>query len=530
MTRRATGVSWEPFAHFPNSNAWESAVLLLLHIVCRRIEAVVRTLGWRRRGKALAIAFAALVTLLNVSSPNASVPEANDTVSAWFEAFKLSATDEELYRFLYSMPKGGDLHNHSSGSIRSEWLYDMTLAQEANGYRYYTRVRINNCRPYGSNAFGESPYFLMFVNIQASRYDQLNDCEKSEYLALTDLSPQQKQAWMDSLRLDKPHEGRDEFFQTHWQRMGDLYFNPHIAADALVKNMQVFADEGLLYLESMIGVLGFITPMGEPIDADAVADMYRQRLQDADALATGVEVRLQVAILRFLPDAEDHLRYLYKFVARNADLFVSVNMVGREDNDKGYPARFLETLRELRRHHHNVRLSIHAGEVDEPNNHIRDTLLLGADRIGHGVNLITDPDTMLLMRHGPYLVEINLISNLLLEYMGSFEEHPFPEYLRTGIPVALSTDDRGMWDSNLTDEFFVAVKAFNLSWNELLQLSRNSLMHSFAPEPMKAALLQRFGVNASRFSEQILDAPQTTLSDEAKSYGFICRQYSMCAW
>jgi adenosine deaminase CECR1 len=51
-------------------------------------------------------------------------------------------------------------------------------------------------------------------------------------------------------------------------------------------------------------------------------------------------VRLQVAILRFLPDAEEHLRYLYDFVARNSDLFVAVNMVGREDNDKGYPLRF----------------------------------------------------------------------------------------------------------------------------------------------------------------------------------------------
>jgi hypothetical protein len=46
---------------------------------------------------------------------------------------------------------------------------------------------------------------------------------------------------------------------------------------------------------------------------------------------------------------------------------------------------------------------------------------------------------MLLMRHGPYLVEINLISNLLLEYINDYSEHPFPEYLRTGIPVALSS-------------------------------------------------------------------------------------------
>ena len=42
----------------------------------------------------------------------------------------------------------------------------------------------------------------------------------------------------------------------------------------------------------------------------------------------------------------------------------------------------------------------HGGEVDEPNRHVRDTLLLGATRIGHGTNLITDPDTLLLMRTG----------------------------------------------------------------------------------------------------------------------------------
>jgi adenosine deaminase CECR1 len=113
--------------------------------------------------------------------------------------------------------------------------------------------------------------------------------------------------------------------------------------------------------------------------------------------------------------------------------------------------------------------------VDEPNSHVRDTLLLGADRIGHGVNLITDPDTMRLMRHGPYLVEINLVSNLLLEYVSDYSEHPFPEYLRTGIPVALSTDDRGMWDSNLTDEFFVAVQGVQPELGRTGDAVRNSL-------------------------------------------------------
>lgn len=477
----------------------------------------------------LLIVFACMVAALFFPAlAGASLPSPGKTVEQWFEAFKESATDEELYRFLYAMPKGGDLHNHLSGSVLDDWTYRLAVDQSRHGYIFYTRVRINNCRPYGGNAFGSDPYLLLFVTLQQSSYDLLSDCEKSEFKPLTELDAQERSAWVNSMVLDKPHEGRDEFFQTHWQRMGDLYANPFYAADALVQNMQAFGREGVRYLESMVGVLGFKRADGSIYPPDEVADIYRQRLQEPDALATGVTVRLQVAVLRFAPSAEDMLRTLYAFVARNRDLWVGVNFVGREDNDKGYPLRFMQTLRELRREYHGVRLSVHAGEVDEPNHHVRDTLLLGADRIGHGVNLITDDDTMRLMRHGPYLVEINLVSNRLLEYVSDYSEHPFPEYLRTGIPVALSTDDRGMWDSNLTDEFFVAVREYNLSWPELVTLSRNSLQYSFAEDSVKAQLLGDFAIRLGDFERRLQRQPASVLSSEARSHGFTCRLYELC--
>ena len=349
-------------------------------------------------------------------------------------------------------------------------------------------------------------------------------------MTLDSLEGELKEAWLNSLRLDKYYEGRDEFFETHWQRMGDLYSNPYLAADAVVKNMQAVCHEGLQYLESMIGIMGFIAPSGKRFTPAEVGAIYRARLAEDDALETGVKVRFQEAILRFLPGAEEDLRRLYGFVAENNDLFVAVNMVGREDNDKGYPLRFLPTLRELRQRHHGVRLSIHAGEVDEPNSHVKDTLLLGADRIGHGVNLISDPDTMRLMRHGPYLVEINLISNLLLEYVSDYSQHPFPEYLRTGIPVALSTDDRGMWDSNITDEFYVAVREFNLSWGELVTLSENSLRFSFAPADLREQMLTRLRARLEDFARLVATRPAAALAEDAVSYGFLCTRYELCDW
>jgi adenosine deaminase CECR1 len=93
----------------------------------------------------------------------------------WFEQVKATATPAQLYRFLYAMPKGGDLHNHLTGAVRSEWFWDAALAEEKRGYVYYTRVRIENCAPYGHDEFGPNKALLLFKDIQGSSYEKLED-------------------------------------------------------------------------------------------------------------------------------------------------------------------------------------------------------------------------------------------------------------------------------------------------------------------------------------------------------------------
>jgi adenosine deaminase CECR1 len=464
-----------------------------------------------------------LVLCLVMAAPSAQAAE------RWFEDVKAGATPEQLYRFLYALPKGGDLHNHLTGAVRSEWFWDAALAAEARGYVYYTRVRIENCAPYGHNEFGGARALLLFKDIQASTFEKLDACAKSEFKRLQDLDAREKPAWLASMRLDQPYEGRDEFFDAIWDRINDMLQNPYLICDVLLRNMQAFGREGVVYLETQQGVEGAVKPDGSPYTVDEVVAIYRQFLASPAARATGVEVRFQNALLRFTPNAEQHLRELYAITDRYRDLYVGVNMVGREDNDKGYPLRFLPVLRELRHRYPDINLSIHAGEVDEPNFHVRDTLLLGAQRIGHGVNLITDPETMIRMRYGPYMVEINLISNLLLEYVSNYSQHPFPEYLRTGIPVALSTDDRGMWDSNMSDEFYVAVKEFNLSWEEIVKLGRNSLYYSFVDDPTKQRLLASYDKRVAAFAQAFQKRGWASLSDvKPVSYGFLCSHYQIC--
>jgi adenosine deaminase CECR1 len=442
-----------------------------------------------------------------------------------FEELKRTLSPAQLYALLYDLPKGGDLHNHSGGSEIPEWIYDvLTNPERTGGDTFYTRARIST-EPTALAAG------VRFRTIRQRTYDQLSPVIRAEYVPLAKLSPAEKTAWLDAFRLDAPGEGRNEFFNGIWARRGDIGQNLQVRLELLAENIKAFAAEGVRYLETQFSADSAITVDGRVIPPEEAAAAIRQRLAGADIVATGLTVRLQDTVLRFRPDAEAKLAETYAFVDANRDLWVGLNMAGIEENGRGYPRRFLPTFRQLRSLYPTLPLSIHAGEMDGPDSHVRDTLLLGATRIGHGINLIHDENTLLLLQqHRRVLVEVNLISNRLLEYTPDLTQHPFPEYLRTGVPVCLNTDDRGMWDSNLTDEYYTAVTTFRLSWTEVVALGRNSLAHAFVQPDVKAKLLADYDARVAAFEEKygagtITDALAKVQVVRPVAYGYARRTW-----
>jgi adenosine deaminase CECR1 len=440
-----------------------------------------------------------------------------------FEQIRKTAKPGELYAFLYALPKGGDLHNHS-GAERPEWTFAILTDPTRNGGEvFYTRAH-----------FAAAPDAIapaqLFYNIRQHTYDSLSAEVRKEYVKLTELSAEERAAWCNSLRLDAPNEGRDEFFSNIWPRRGEIETSLPVITEALVENIKAFGAEHLAYLETQLGLGGLHANDGSPIPVEDAVAFLKRRLAQPDVANSGVTVRFQKAILRFLPGSEDYLANAYAFVDAHRDLWVGLNMVGIEENGHGYPARFLETFRALRVRYPTLALSIHAGEMDGNDSHIRDTLLLGATRIGHGVNILKDPDTLLLLQQTRrVLIEVNLISNRLLEYTPDLKQHPFPELLRTGVPVCLNTDDRGMWDSNLTDEYYTAVTTFNLSWDEIVQIGRNSLAYSFAQPDVKAKLLADYDRAVAAFEakfaaadslKQLADVKPVTYGYGKRNWGF----------
>src|SRR5882757_1182970 len=207
-----------------------------------------------------------------------------------FEEIKKTAKPAELYTFLYALPKGGDLHNHS-GSERPEWIFAICTDPARNGGdTFYTRAR-----------FAAAPDAIApiqrFYNIRQHTYDGLSAEVRKEYVKLGDLTPDERAAWCNSLRLDAPGEGRDEFFSNIWPRRGDIDNCLPVVTESLVENIKAFGAEHLAYLETQFGVGGLRANDGSLIPLEDAVAFVKRRLAQSDVANSGVTVRFQKAIL-----------------------------------------------------------------------------------------------------------------------------------------------------------------------------------------------------------------------------------------
>ena len=440
-----------------------------------------------------------------------------------FEDLKRNATKEELYHFLYALPKGGDIHHHFGGGMLPEMWFDVATDKSRNGdQEFYTRHRVSGYFKTDVNKHRDSRNRMFWTTISESSFKSLPAPARTDFKAMTSLNQEEREEWLGSVVLDKDYEGRDEFFEYIWPRLNELLSSIDVMSELLVENMKRFAAEGVRYLEIQTGPWGWKDGRGNDLSAEEANAAIKRRLNQPDAVATGVTVRFQGIVVRFEDDAEEKVERFYEFIDQHRDFWVGLNMAGREDDNRGYAARFTDVYDRMLRKYPGIGISIHAGEAEKRDTQIFDTLRLGATRIGHGINLFQDEKTMQVMRGEKFLVEINLISNELLGYVPDLDNHPFPIYLRQGIPVCLNTDDRGMWHSNMTDEYYVAVSRYNLSWKELISLGENSLVHSFLDEEDKMQLVSEYNEDLSVFADRCLEKGwrEMAASTDAVTYDY----------
>jgi aminodeoxyfutalosine deaminase len=129
----------------------------------------------------------------------------------------------------------------------------------------------------------------------------------------------------------------------------------------------------------------------------------------------------------------------------------------------------------------------HAGETEGPDQVWSAIRTLGAERIGHGIGSMTDPELIAYLRDTQLPVDVCPTSNLRTRIVGELAEHPLPQMLDAGILVTLNSDDPPMFGTDLLNEYRAA-HSLGLGPDVLAQLARNSVQAAFLDSATKARL------------------------------------------
>jgi adenosine deaminase len=165
-----------------------------------------------------------------------------------------------------------------------------------------------------------------------------------------------------------------------------------------------------------------------------------------------VAVGLIAIIQRILPVEEG--KRVTDFAIANRDTFVGLDLA---DNEVGFDSKPFAPLFEKARAA-GLHITVHSGEADVPGSpeFVRDAInVLGAERIGHGVQIYHSPEMMDFVKSKNVPLELCPTSNWLTQAVKTLDAHPFRILMEAGVPVTINSDDPGVFGIDLTNEYQV---------------------------------------------------------------------------
>lgn len=173
------------------------------------------------------------------------------------------------------------------------------------------------------------------------------------------------------------------------------------------------------------------------------------------------------------------------FVIAHRSGFVGLDLADNEEgfDSKPFAPHFLRAKRA------GLKVTIHSGEVPLPKapRYVQEAVeYLGADRIGHGVQIHRDTSVLAFIRERKIPLELCLTSNYLTQAVPQISDHPFRLLTESGVITTLNTDDPGIFNTDLVKEIELGVIEVGLTLREIEDAFDRAANVSFIPHKKRA--------------------------------------------
>ncbi len=243
--------------------------------------------------------------------------------------------------------------------------------------------------------------------------------------------------------------------------------------------------------------------------ASELRDAMAEALVDAER-RHGVRLRLIPDLVRNVPFkwADRTLEWALEMQGRGV---VALGLSGFEETHPNEPFREHFRVAAAAGLHRVAHAGEHAGPAS-----VRSVLeVCGAERIGHGVRAIEDPDLVAELAATGVPLEVNPSSNVCLGVVPDLASHPFERLRASGVEVTVNSDDPPLFATTLSGEYQRLAETFGYDAATCAALSLAALRASFLPAAEKEAHERDFRRQLASLGEQLLGAPVEPAAREA---------------
>lgn len=178
------------------------------------------------------------------------------------------------------------------------------------------------------------------------------------------------------------------------------------------------------------------------------------------------------------------------FAINHRDTFIGVDLADNEDNFDPQPLAPLF----LKARKAGLRVTIHAGEIPDQKSpeRVQESIeILGAERIGHGVQVIHNLSVLDFLRTQKVVLEVCPWSNYLTQAFPRLEDHPLRKLWNSGTLITLNSDDPGVFHSQLSDDYQLAQDFHGFTMAEFQRSNDIAAAASFIPYSAKEKVWPR---------------------------------------